>query len=53
METISILWRFEDLACDWIENSEHAGQILGVHGFSSLTVNPIARIPCRISARIA
>ena len=38
METISILWRFEDLACDWSENNEHSRHILSVHGFRSLTV---------------
>ena len=38
METISILWWFEDLACDWSENNEHSRHILGVHGFRSLTV---------------
>ena len=37
METISILWRFEDLACDWSENNEHSRHILGVHGFRSFT----------------
>ena len=39
METISLLWWFEDLTCDCTENSEHSRHILGVHGFSSLTVN--------------
>ena len=38
METISLLWRFEDLACDWSENNEHSRHILGVHGFRSFTV---------------
>ena len=38
METISILWQFQDLACDWSENNEHSRHILGVHSFSSLTV---------------
>ena len=33
-----MLWRFEDLACDWSENNEHSRHILGVHDFSSLTV---------------
>ena len=44
METISLLWRFEDLACDWTENSEHSKHILGVHGFCSLTVKNYAKI---------
>ena len=38
METISILWGFEDLACDWSENDEHSRHILGVHGFRSFIV---------------
>ena len=38
METISILSRFEDLACDWSENNEHCRHILDVHGFRSFTV---------------
>ena len=27
IETISILWWFEDLACDWSENNEHSRHI--------------------------
>ena len=41
METISLLWWFEDLACDRSENSEHSRHILGVHGFNFLTVKDI------------
>ena len=39
MATISMLWRFEDLACDWTENNEHSRHILGVHGFRSFAVS--------------
>ena len=41
METISLLWQFEDLACDWTENSKHSRHILGVHGFGSLIVKSV------------
>ena len=44
METISILWWSEDLACDWSENNEHSRHILGVHRFRSFTVMDATKV---------